>query len=72
MSHEESREFEKRVFDFVDYAMPLYVREGKSQLVIAFGCTGGRHRSVAFAESLYKHLEQQGYRVSSIHRDIYK
>lgn len=72
MSHEESREFEKRVFDFIDYAMPLYVREGKSQLVIAFGCTGGRHRSVAFAESLYKHLEQQGYRVSSIHRDIYK
>ena len=72
MSHEESREFEKRVFNFVDYAMPLYVREGKSQLVIAFGCTGGRHRSVAFAENLYKHLEQQGYRVSSIHRDIYK
>lgn len=72
MSFEESREFEKRIFDFVDYAMPMYVREGKSQLVIAFGCTGGRHRSVAFAENLYRHLEQQGYRVSSIHRDIYK
>ena len=72
MSFEESREFEKRIFDFVDYAMPMYVREGKSQLVIAFGCTGGKHRSVAFAESLYRHLEQQGYRVSSIHRDIYK
>lgn len=72
MSFEESREFEKRIFDFIDYAMPMYVREGKSQLVIAFGCTGGKHRSVTFAENMHRHLEKLGYRASSIHRDIYK
>lgn len=72
MSFEESREFEKRMLDFIDYTVPLYAKEGKSQLVIAFGCTGGKHRSVAFAELMYKHLEQQGYYASSIHRDIYK
>lgn len=72
MGFEESLEFEKRLFDFIDYAMPMYVKEGKSQLIIAFGCTGGKHRSVAFAESLARHLEQTGYRADSIHRDIYK
>ena len=72
MSFEESQEFEKRIYNFLDYAIPMYVKEGKSQLVIAFGCTGGKHRSVTFAENLRRHIEKQGYKVSSIHRDIYK
>lgn len=72
MGFEESREFVKRLFDFIDYAVPLYAKEGKSQLIISVGCTGGRHRSVTFAEMICRHLEQQGYYASSIHRDIYK
>ena len=72
MQFEESRVFEKHILDFIDFAVPRYVREGKSQLVIAFGCTGGKHRSVTFAEKLCRHLEQQGYKASSLHRDIYK
>lgn len=69
---DESREFLKRMFDFIDYSVPMYVKEGKSQLVIAVGCTGGKHRSVAVAELIYKHLEQNGYHAGSLHRDIYK
>lgn len=68
----ESQEFLKRMFDFIDYSVPMYVKEGKSQLVIAVGCTGGKHRSVAIAELIYKHLEQSGYYASALHRDIYK
>lgn len=72
MSFEESKEFEKKLFDFLDFAIPLYAKEGKSQLVISIGCTGGKHRSVLFTEAVYKHLVQLGYRASAIHRDIYK
>ena len=72
MSFPESVEFHKRMMDFVDYAIPLYAKEGKSQLVISIGCTGGKHRSVMFAEMLYRDLERKGYKVSTIHRDIYK
>ncbi|MBE6727931.1 MAG: RNase adapter RapZ [Ruminococcaceae bacterium] len=72
MSFPESVEFHKRMMNFIEYAIPLYAKEGKSQLVISIGCTGGKHRSVLFAEMLYRYLEQQGYRVSSLHRDIYK
>ena len=68
----ESEGFLKRLFDFIDYSVPLYVKEGKSQLVIALGCTGGKHRSVAVAELLYRHLEQSGFYASALHRDIYK
>ena len=72
MSFPESREFEKKLLDFLDFTIPLYAKEGKSQLVISIGCTGGKHRSVLFTETVYRHLEQHGYRVSAIHRDIYK
>ena len=57
---------------FIDYAVPLYCSEGKSQLVIAVGCTGGKHRSVVFAELVEKHLKEQNYNTSVIHRDITK
>lgn len=72
MGFEESVEFKKRLFELVDYSMPLYVKEGKSRFVIAVGCTGGKHRSVTFAELLAEHFSESGYSVSTSHRDIFK
>ncbi len=68
----ETQGFMTRLLDMIDYMLPLYVEEGKSQLVIGIGCTGGRHRSVAIAEALYKHLVEKGVRASVNHRDIRK
>ena len=65
-----SGEFKSQVFDLIDFLMPEYIREGKCHLNIAFGCTGGRHRSVTFAELLKKHLRSQGFRVLVEHRDL--
>lgn len=72
MSKEETRGFMTRFLDMVDYLLPLYSREGKSQLVISIGCTGGHHRSVAVAQSLCDHLNRQGIESSVTHRDIIK
>ncbi len=72
MENDQSIVFKKRIIDFVDYALPLYADEGKSQLIISFGCTGGKHRSVTFAEMLYEYLKEKGYSVSVMHRDIEK
>ena len=52
--------------------LPLYLAEGKCSLVIGFGCTGGRHRSVTFAELFRERLVRKGYRVSVSHRDVYR
>ncbi len=68
----ESREFQEKIFDILDFSLPLYLKEGKSRLVIDFGCTGGKHRSVTFAELTAKHLKKQGYTVKTVHRDIGK
>ncbi len=54
----------------LDFLVPQYVSEGKSQLVISVGCTGGQHRSVFVANKLYDHLRTQGYNVEVTHRDI--
>lgn len=72
MNSADSGDFLKKITDFVDYAVPLYAKEGKSHLTIAFGCTGGKHRSVTFAELLSKHLKEQNYDCISVHRDIQK
>ena len=69
---EESVEFEKRMHALVDYMLPLYRNEGKTQLVIAIGCTGGKHRSVTFTERLAAHLEEQDIHAIINHRDISK
>ena len=61
-----------KLFDLIDYLIPLYINEGKTQLVIAFGCTGGKHRSVAFAKCLQEHLVRHGYDASTKHRDVKK
>jgi UPF0042 nucleotide-binding protein len=52
------------------YLMPHYVKEGKSYLTVAFGCTGGQHRSVMMAEEMTKRLSKAGYQVKSVHRDM--
>ena len=63
-------EFLTRVTDLVLYLLPHYVQEGKSYLTIAFGCTGGQHRSVMMAEEMAKRLKKAGYLVKALHRDI--
>ncbi|MBQ5418010.1 MAG: RNase adapter RapZ [Oscillospiraceae bacterium] len=70
MSFEQSMEFEAKLFDLMDFLIPLYIREGKTSLVIAFGCTGGKHRSVTFAERMYDHLSKKGIKTRIWHRDI--
>lgn len=72
MNSEESKELYKRIINYVDYALPLYEKEGKSQITIGMGCTGGHHRSVTFAVMFYHHLEEKGYRTIIHHRDIRK
>ncbi len=68
----ETKELADRLLSLIDYTVPLYSKEGKSQLVIAIGCTGGKHRSVVFAEMIHNHLTKQNYRVVVNHRDIGK
>ncbi len=72
MQWEQTQGFLKRWIDLIDYMIPLYCNEGKSQLVVAIGCTGGHHRSVALAQYLYIHLMEAGKRTSVHHRDIRK
>lgn len=62
-------EFDDRVTGLLTFLVPLYRREGKSYLTIAFGCTGGRHRSVFMAERVGRVLREGGHRVTVIHRD---
>lgn len=69
---EETKGFISRLSDMLDYLLPLYSREGKSQLVVAVGCTGGRHRSVCIAQYICDSLGRNGYRASVTHRDIQK
>ncbi len=70
MKFDQSKKLLNKLCDLIDFLIPLYEKEGKSQLVIAFGCTGGKHRSVAFAEALAQHLREVGHRVRISHRDI--
>ena len=72
MKWKETKGCVERLLSLIDYMLPLYVNEGKSQLVVAVGCTGGKHRSVALAQLLYNHLMEAGQRASVHHRDIQK
>jgi RNase adapter protein RapZ len=71
-SFKQTGEFLRRMEDLLEYLIPLYIREGKSYLTIAFGCTGGRHRSVMLAEEIQHALARRGYEAKTIHRDLEK
>ncbi len=70
MQFDQSKGFLERMLSLVDYSLPLYLKEGKSQLVIAVGCTGGKHRSVTLTRKLYQHILDSGHRVIVHHRDV--
>jgi UPF0042 nucleotide-binding protein len=72
MSFSQSQDFQNKLFDMIDFLIPHYIEEGKSQIVIAIGCTGGKHRSVTFAHRLGEHLKDSNYRVFTTHRDYDK
>jgi RNase adapter protein RapZ len=71
-SFPQTAEFLRRVEGLLSYLIPHYAREGKSYLTIAFGCTGGRHRSVMMSEAVKKYLEKRGTTAKVVHRDIEK
>ena len=66
----QTRQFLDKVTKLMLYLLPHYVKEGKSYLTVAFGCTGGQHRSVMMAEEMNKRLKKAGYQVKALHRDI--
>ncbi|MGA7145255.1 MAG: RNase adapter RapZ [Desulfobacterales bacterium] len=70
LNNDNTRIFLNKFIDLLDYLIPLYEKEGKAYLTIAVGCTGGKHRSVAVAEALFKHLNKQGSKIIITHRDI--
>lgn len=70
MNFDESQQLYSKIEDLIDFLIPLYKKEGKSQVVIAFGCTGGKHRSVTFAKLLSGHLMNSDVHVTVSHRDI--
>lgn len=69
-SQSQTGEFINRLSDLLLFLLPNYVREGKSYLTIAIGCTGGRHRSVALAEHIGTLLDEEGYKAKVVHRDL--
>lgn len=69
MDSEVSEEFLKRTLDFLDFLVPQYIEEGKDHLVVAIGCTGGKHRSVTIANKIFDYLKAKDYKVFKKHRD---
>lgn len=69
-NYPQTREFLKKITELLLFLLPHYVHEGKSYLTIAFGCTGGQHRSVMMASEIRKRLAEAGYRVKESHRDM--
>lgn len=70
MKFEQAQGLVPKLLDLINYLVPLYRSEGKSQLTISVGCTGGKHRSVVFAELVGNDIKDKGYNVSVYHRDI--
>ena len=69
-SFQQTKEYLVKLQDLLTFSLPLYAEEGKTALVIAVGCTGGRHRSVAVTHALTEFIHQQGYPVTENHRDL--
>jgi len=72
MQFPQTKEFLDKTAEMLKFLLPHYIKEGKSYLTVAFGCTGGQHRSVFIAEEMKKRLAQEGYRVKTAHRDMPK
>ncbi len=73
MQYQEAHTFLDKLEDMVTFLIPNYITEGKNQLVVSIGCTGGKHRSVTLANGLYERLcKQDGYGIKIEHRDIGK
>ena len=70
LQNDPARLFLSKYTDLLDFLLPLYEKEGKAYLTIAVGCTGGRHRSVAVARTLFEHIRHSGIQVAITHRDI--
>src|SRR5947207_2026853 len=68
-SFPQTTEFIQRISDLLIYLLPHYIHEGKSYLTIAFGCTGGQHRSVMISDDVARRLKKAGYRIKVVHRD---
>ncbi|HXO44848.1 MAG TPA: RNase adapter RapZ [Candidatus Cybelea sp.] len=71
-SFPQTGQFLRRIESLLGYLIPHYIREGKSYLTVALGCTGGRHRSVALAEVIRRALKRKGYSAKVVHRDLEK
>ncbi|WP_425449497.1 RNase adapter RapZ [Dethiothermospora halolimnae] len=69
MNFDQTKRFVDKLIDMIDFLIPFYTKEGKTQLVIAIGCTGGKHRSVTVANVLYEYLKEKEHRVTIEHRD---
>jgi UPF0042 nucleotide-binding protein len=67
---DETKQFVNKLEDMVEFLIPHYLKEGKRQLIISIGCTGGRHRSVSIANEIYERLKQHGHKINIDHRDI--
>ena len=72
MQFDEAEEFLNKIVDLMEFLIPNYIKEGKNGLVIAIGCTGGKHRSVTLANGIYKELQALPYTAKIDHRDIEK
>ena len=72
LGSDETHQFLKHTLNLLDFAVPLYLKEGKSELVVGIGCTGGKHRSVTVARELDEHFQKLGYKCVITHRDVAK
>ncbi|OPJ65119.1 RNase adapter RapZ [Clostridium oryzae] len=70
MGFDVTKEFMKNLQNMMEFLIPNYVKEGKRQLIVSIGCTGGRHRSVAIANAIYQELLNKGHKVNIEHRDV--
>lgn len=72
MAAEQAKTFQRQLFDMIQFLIPNYITEGKNQIVISIGCTGGKHRSVTMARALSEQMQRLPYTVKVEHRDIEK
>ncbi len=70
LSHKDTQTFLNKYLDLLDYLIPMYEKEGKAYLTVAIGCTGGRHRSVTIARTIFDHLRKTRNQTEIVHRNI--